>query len=241
VPFEEVVAELLNNVADSQMGVILKRMMLRAASRIANDMQIDALVTGEAVAQVSSQTLRNLAVIDSATDHLVLRPLISTDKEDIIRMAAQIGTEKFAAGIPEYCGIISVKPTTRARPDKVAAEEDHFDMAVLERAIASARIQNIDEISATDLDRQEVEILSVPLAGSTIVDIRHPNDEQLQPLQVAANVLKIPFYELHSRAAELDRDHSYMLYCDRGAMSRLHAGHLLDSGYTRVKVYRPAS
>jgi thiamine biosynthesis protein ThiI len=241
VPFEEVVAELLNNVADSQMGVILKRMMLRAASRIANDMQIDALVTGEAVAQVSSQTLRNLAVIDSATDHLVLRPLISTDKEDIIRMAAQIGTEEFAANIPEYCGIISVKPTTRARPEKVAAEEDHFDMAVLERAIASARIQNIDEISVTELDRQEVEILSVPLAGSTIVDIRHPNDEQLQPLQVAANVLKIPFYELHSRAAELDRGHSYMLYCDRGAMSRLHAGHLLDSGYTRVKVYRPAS
>jgi thiamine biosynthesis protein ThiI len=241
VPFEEVVAELLNNVEDSQMGVILKRMMLRAATRIANEMRVDALVTGEAVAQVSSQTLRNLAVIDSATDHLVLRPLISTDKEDIIRIAAQIGTEEFAANMPEYCGIISVKPTTRARPDKVMREEGHFDMEVLERAIAAARIENIDEISATELHRQEVEVLSVPLAGSTIVDIRHPNDEHIQPLQVGANVLKIPFYELHSRIDELDRAHTYMLYCDRGAMSRLHAGHLLDSGYTNVKVYRPAT
>lgn len=241
VPFEEVVAELLNNVEDSQMGVILKRMMLRAATRIASELQVDALVTGEAVAQVSSQTLRNLAVIDSVTNHLVLRPLISTDKEDIIRTAAQIGTEEFAANMPEYCGIISVKPTTRARPEKVVAEEDHFDMEVLERAIAGAHIENIDEISAADLQRQEVEVLSVPVAGCTVVDIRHPNDELLQPLQVTAPVLKIPFYELHSRAADLDRTHTYMLYCDRGAMSRLHAGHLLESGYTNVKVYRPAT
>jgi thiamine biosynthesis protein ThiI len=241
VPFEEVVAELLNNVEDSQMGVILKRMMLRAATRVANDMHIDALVTGEAVAQVSSQTLRNLAVIDKATDHLVLRPLISTDKEDIIRIAAQIGTEEFAANMPEYCGIISVKPTTRARPEKIAVEENRFDMEVLERAIAAARIQNIDEISAEELSHQDVEVLPVPLAGCTILDIRHPNEEQLRPLRVGARVEKIPFYELHSRAAELNRDHTYMLYCDRGTMSRLHAAHLLDSGYTKVKVYRPAS
>jgi len=240
VPFEEVVAELLNNVEDSQMGVILKRMMLRAATRIAQDLQVDALVTGEAVAQVSSQTLRNLAVIDSATDHLVLRPLICTDKEDIIRIAAQIGTEQFAANMPEYCGVISIHPTTRARPEKVAREEAHFDMEVLERAIATARVENIDEISTQQLIRQDVEVLAVPLAGSTIVDIRHPNEEELQPLQVHAQVLKIPFYELHSRIGELDRDRTYMLYCDRGTMSRLHAGHLIDSGYNNVKIFRPA-
>jgi len=240
VPFEEVVAELLNNVEDSQMGVILKRMMLRAATRIAQDLEIDALVTGEAVAQVSSQTLRNLAVIDSATDHLVLRPLISTDKEDIIRTAAQIGTEQFAANIPEYCGVISIRPTTRARPDKVAREEEHFDMEVLERAIAAARVENIDEISTQQLQQQEVEVLTVPLAGSIIMDIRHPAEEELQPLQVHGEVLKIPFYELHSRIGELDRDRTYMLYCDRGTMSKLHAGHLLDSGYDNVKVYRPS-
>lgn len=239
VPFEGVVAELLNNIEDSLMGVILKRMMLRAASRIAKGFKLDALVTGESVAQVSSQTLRNLAVIDSATDMLVLRPLATSDKEDIIRVAAQIGTEEFAASMPEYCGVISVNPSTRARLDRVVAEEEHFDFDILDRAVANAVVRNIDEIADEELERTEVEVLSVPLATSTIIDIRHPAEEELQPLQVNAPVLKIPFYELHARMAELDRSNTYMLYCDRGVMSRLHASHLVESGYDRVKVYRP--
>jgi thiamine biosynthesis protein ThiI len=241
VPFEEVVAELLNNVEDSQMGVILKRMMLRAASRLATDLNIDALVTGESVAQVSSQTLTNLAVIDAVTDTLVLRPLITSDKEDIIRTAAAIGTEDFAANIPEYCGVISVNPTTRARPERIAREEEHFDMAVIDRAVAAAKLQFIDELQDEDLSLNEVEIVSVPLAGSVVIDIRHPNEEELEPLHLQAEVLKIPFYELHSRMENLDRTESYMLYCDKGVMSRLHASHLLESGFDRVKVYRPAS
>ena len=239
VPFEEVVSELLNKVEDSQMGVILKRMMLRAASQIAEQFDVDALVTGEAVAQVSSQTLRNLAVIDGATERLVLRPLIATDKEDIIRTAAEIGTEEFAANMPEYCGIISVNPTTKARPERIAEEEERFDMAVLERAVAQARVQNIDEIGGEDLQLSEVEVLTVPLADCIVLDIRHPNEEELKPLQVRADVIKIPFYELHSRMQELDTSKTYMLYCDRGAMSKLHAGHLQASGYDNVKVYAP--
>ena len=73
VPFEDVVTEILDKVDNSQMGVILKRMMVRAASKVAEEFDIKALVTGEAVAQVSSQTLTNLSVIDAATDTLVLK------------------------------------------------------------------------------------------------------------------------------------------------------------------------
>jgi thiamine biosynthesis protein ThiI len=240
VPFEEVVAELLDNIEDSQMGVILKRMMLRAATRLADSLEISALVTGESVAQVSSQTLPNLTVIDAVTDKLVLRPLITADKEDIIRTAAAIGTEKFAAGMPEYCGVISVNPTTRARPERIAAEEAHFDMEVLERAIAAARVQLIDEIAEGEPGHSEVEILDAPAAGGVIIDIRHPDEEELRPLQVSAEVLKIPFYQLHSRIQTLEPDRTYLLYCERGVMSRLHAGHLLDSGFSRIAVYRPS-
>ena len=174
VPFEEVVAELLTKIEDSQMGVILKRMMLRVADRVAEDLEIDALVTGECVAQVSSQTLRNLSVIDQVTERLVLRPLIATDKEDIVRMAGAIGTGEFAASMPEYCGIISVNPTTRARLGRVQAQENNFDMAILDRAIAGAQQSRIDRLAEEELSRLEVEVLSVPLAGSTIIDIRHP-------------------------------------------------------------------
>ena len=52
-------------------------------------------------------------------------------------------------------------------------------------------------------------------------------------------MLKIPFYELHSRAAELVTGMTYMLYCGKGVMSRLHASHLLDAGGLDIKVYAP--
>lgn len=240
VPFEEVVAELLNNIEDSQMGVVLKRMMMRAAGQLADRYNINALVTGESVAQVSSQTLPNLSVIDRAADTMVLRPLIASNKEEIIRIAAEIGTEEFAANIPEYCGVISVNPTTRARIDRIIAAESRFDFDIIERAVASARVQSIDEVAAEEQNYSDVEVLSVPLAGSVIIDIRHPAEEELKPLLVPqAEVRKIPFYQLHSQMSELDRGRTYMLYCDRGVISRLHAGHLLEQGYDNVKVFQP--
>lgn len=239
VPFEEVVAELLTRVEDSQMGVVLKRMMLRVADRLAEDLEVDALVTGECVAQVSSQTVRNLAVIDAVTERLVMRPLIATDKEDIVRLAAEIGTEPFAATMPEYCGVISVNPTTRARPERIAAEEGKFDMAILDRALAGAVRTRIDRLADDERTRSDVEVLSVPLANGTIIDIRHPDEEELAPLKLHLPVLKIPFYELHTRARELQPDETYMLYCGKGVMSRLHAGHLNEDKGLDVKVYAP--
>ncbi len=238
VPFDEVVAELLGKIEDSQMGVILKRMMLRVADRLAGDLEVDALVTGECVAQVSSQTLRNLSVIDQVTNRLVLRPLIATDKEDIVRMANAIGTGEFAANMPEYCGIISVNPTTRAKLDRVVAQEKNFDMEILDRAIAGARQTRIDRLADEELVRAEVEVLSVPLAGSTVIDIRHPEEVELCPLALPVPVLQIPFYELHSRAASLAPG-TYMLFCDKGVMSRLHASHLGSTSGLDVKVYAP--
>ncbi len=241
VPFEDVVAEILKNVDNSQMGVILKRMMLRAAERVAAELESPALVTGEAVSQVSSQTLTNLSIIDQVTDTLVLRPLITADKLDIINTAARIGTEQFAANMPEYCGVISVKPTTRARPERIAHEEAKFDFAVLERAIAAARYSNIDQLADEEVSHTDVEVLPIPLAEAVILDVRHPDEVDRQPLKLERNAVQcLPFYELHKRCSELDSNTVYQLYCDKGVMSRLHAAHLLDQGYTNIKVYRPS-
>ncbi|MCH9691502.1 MAG: tRNA 4-thiouridine(8) synthase ThiI [Gammaproteobacteria bacterium] len=240
VPFGEVVAEILEKVDDAHMGVILKRMMLRAASRVAAELEVDALVTGEAIAQVSSQTLKNLAVIDSVTDTLVLRPLIATDKNDIIKTARAIGAETFAANMPEYCGVISIKPTTRAKRERVEAEELHFDFSVFERAISERTIQNIDEVM-DDLHRDTpaVEIVSKP-GSAIVIDIRHPSEEELSPLKLNPYELqKIPFYRLSNAFAELDKQQHYLLYCARGVMSQLHATYLLDRGFHNVGVLRP--
>lgn len=239
VPFEAVVAEILQNVENSQMGVILKRMMFRAAEKVAEQYQVSALVTGEAIAQVSSQTLTNLTIIDAVTDRLVLRPLITSDKEDIIRIARKIGTEEFAASMPEYCGVISIKPTTRAKMHKIEKEEGNFNFDVLDAAIESAQHINIDELANLDTTKVEVESFAAPIPNSAIIDIRHPDEQARKPLKVAGqDIINMPFYTLHSKFSELTKDKKYLLFCDKGVMSGLHAAHLVEDGFD-VGIYRP--
>ncbi|MGB3611888.1 MAG: tRNA uracil 4-sulfurtransferase ThiI, partial [Cellvibrio sp.] len=240
VPFEDVVREILEKVDNSYMGVVLKRMMLRAAEQVAESLEIPALVTGESVAQVSSQTLLNLNVIDRATDMLVLRPLSTMDKGEIIDISRRIGTETFAASMPEYCGVISVNPTTRAKLARAEAEEEKFDMAILQRAIDECIAQNIDEI-VDDLNADlTVPIVAEVNAGQVIIDIRHPDEEEARPLKLLdAVVEKIPFYSLNKQFPQLDASKQYLLYCQKGVMSQLHAANLKDAGHTNVGVYRP--
>ncbi|MBC9252508.1 tRNA 4-thiouridine(8) synthase ThiI [Pseudomonas alcaligenes] len=240
VPFEEVVGEILGKVDNSQMGVVLKRMMLRAATRIAEELSIDALVTGEAISQVSSQTLPNLSVIDSATDMLVLRPLIASHKQDIIDTATQIGTAEFAKHMPEYCGVISVNPTTRAKLPRIQNEESHFDMAILERALQRAQRMTVDRVIDELGEDIQVEEVREALVGQVVLDIRHPDAAEDEPLAVpGVEVQTLPFYAINSRFKELDANRQYLLYCDKGVMSRLHAHHLLSEGHANVRVYRP--
>ncbi|MDH1264075.1 tRNA uracil 4-sulfurtransferase ThiI [Pseudomonas sp. GD03944] len=241
VPFEEVLGEILGKVDNSQMGVVLKRMMLRASTQMAERLNIDALVTGEAISQVSSQTLPNLSVIDSVTDMLVLRPLIASHKQDIINTAEQIGTAEFAKHMPEYCGVISVNPTTKAKSARIAHEETQFDMAILERALERATLLPIDRVIDELGKDVQVEEVTEALAGQVVIDIRHPDACEDAPLALPGiDVQTLPFYALNSKFKELDSNRQYLLYCDKGVMSRLHAHHLLSEGHANVRVYRPA-
>ncbi|EKG34707.1 MULTISPECIES: tRNA uracil 4-sulfurtransferase ThiI [Pseudomonas] len=241
VPFEEVLGEILQKVDNSHMGVVLKRMMLRAASAVADRLEIDVLVTGEAISQVASQTLPNLSLIDAATDKLVLRPLVATHKQDIVDLATEIGTADFARHMPEYCGVISVNPKTNAKRNRVEYEEKQFDMAILEQALERAKLVSIDRV-IDDLSRNvDIEEVSQALAGQVILDIRHPDAQEDQPLQVpGVEIQTLPFYALNSRFKALDDTRQYLLYCDKGVMSRLHAHHLLSEGHANVRVYRPS-
>ena len=161
VPFEPVVGEILEKIDNGLMGVVLKRMMMRAASRVAERFNIEALVTGESVGQVSSQTVTNLSVIDRVTETLILRPLIVSDKQDIIDQAREIGTVEFAETMPEYCGVISNKPTVKARYDEVLANEANFNFDILEEVINNSKVMDIRDIANEASEQvQEVETTS---------------------------------------------------------------------------------
>ena len=238
VPFDGVVKEILENVEDGHMGVVLKRMMYRAAELVADSVNLETFVTGESIAQVSSQTLTNLAVIDKVTDKLVLRPLVVMDKPEIISLARKIGTETFAATMPEYCGVISVKPTTEAKMARVLAEETKFDLAVLEKAVEDASHQFIGNLVKEENDSLEVACITLPSPSDIIVDIRHPNEVEDAPLVLNHNdIINMPFYELETRKGEFKEDQSYLFYCQKGTMSKIHAHHLNKQGMDNIKVY----
>ena len=241
VDFEPVVAEILENVENSQMGVVLKRMMIRAATKIADRAKIQALVTGESLGQVSSQTLTNLNVINRVTDNLILRPLSAYDKQDIIDIAREIGTEDFAKTIPEYCGVISKKPTVKAVLSKVEEEEGNFDFTILDKVVAQTRMYDIRDIGKeTDEEIHPVDLVENIPDNSIVVDIRSPEEEEDKPLELAnVEVKHIPFYKLATQFGDLDMSKEYLLYCDHGVMSKLQALYLLDNGFKNVKVYRP--
>ncbi|WDE00140.1 tRNA uracil 4-sulfurtransferase ThiI [Thalassomonas actiniarum] len=241
VDFEPVVAEILEKVENGQMGVVLKRMMMRAASKIAEQKGIMSLVTGESLGQVSSQTLTNLNVIDRVTDTLILRPLAAYDKQEIIDIARKIGTEDFAKTIPEYCGVISKKPTVKAVLSKVEAEEDNFDFDILDKVVEETRVFDIRDIGQeTEAEIQAVDMVADIDAGAVVLDIRSPEEEEEKPLELDnVEVKHLPFYKLATQFGDLDQSKQYLLYCDHGVMSKLQALYLIDNGFGNVKVYRP--
>ncbi|RUM75277.1 MAG: tRNA 4-thiouridine(8) synthase ThiI [Sulfurovum sp.] len=233
VPFDDVLTEIFRSTHESYMGVTLKRLMLLAAQEIAEEMQIDALVTGESVAQVSSQTLRNLALIDQASHMLILRPLATMNKPEIIDIANTIGTRRFAESMPEYCGVISKNPITHGSFKRIEKEAKRFDYTVLDKAVANAQHIYVDEILDDVTTNTAIEVVT----ELDVIDIRAEDD----CIQTTSKSIKIPFYKLKSEFIKLPKDKQYVLYCEKGIMSQLHAQYLHDAYDAKdLKVYRPS-
>lgn len=239
IDFEPVVEEILTQVDDSQMGVVLKRMMMRAASKVAQHFDIPALVTGEAVGQVSSQTLTNLSMIDKVTDTLIIRPLIARDKQDIIDTARMIGTADIAETMPEYCGVISRKPTVKAIESKLLAEEEHFNPQVLDDVVNQARVIDIRDIEReSEREVTHVETVNEIADHQVVIDIRSEEECEHKPFHIEhVDIMHIPFFKLSTQFAKLAQDKHYLLYCEHGTMSKLQALYLKEQGYMNVSVY----
>jgi thiamine biosynthesis protein ThiI len=125
VPFGDLQQQILLAVAPELRVVIYRRLMLRIAETLARSWRARALVTGEVVGQVASQTLENLTTIAGATDMEVLRPLIGMDKDEIVAQAQQLGTFPISI-IPDQdcCQLFTPRhPATRARLEEVEAAE----------------------------------------------------------------------------------------------------------------------
>ena len=125
VPFGEIQQQVVLAVPGPMRVVVYRRLMLRIAERVARARGAHALVTGEVVGQVASQTLENLSVIGSVATMPVFRPLIGMDKEEITAEAIRLGSYPISI-IPDQdcCTLFTPRnPLTRARLDQIAAAE----------------------------------------------------------------------------------------------------------------------
>jgi thiamine biosynthesis protein ThiI len=139
-PFTEA-QKRLRDAGPAELAVVLyRRMMMRVADRLADKLRAGALVTGENLGQVASQTVPNMAVIENAARHLVLRPLLSNDKTETIALARRIGTYEISTLPYEDCCSLFVPqhPATAAHLPAVERAEARLDVNAEADAIAAA-------------------------------------------------------------------------------------------------------
>jgi thiamine biosynthesis protein ThiI len=145
VPFGEIQQQVTLSVAPPLRVIVYRRLMMRIAEQIARQHRAQALVTGEVVGQVASQTLENLASINRVVTMPVLRPLIGLDKDEITAEAQRLGTYEISI-IPDQdcCTLFTPRhPATRGRLIDVERAEATLPVAeIVERAVAAAAVED---------------------------------------------------------------------------------------------------
>ena len=227
VDFTEVLQDLKEKTRDSYWQLVLKRLMYRAASRIGHELKAEAIVTGEAVGQVSSQTLTNLRAIEPAADLPVFRPLIGFDKEEIIARARTIGTAALSEQVKEYCAIAPGHPVTAASIERVDREDAQLDPAVLERAIAARKVIEPRRLSPADLVAPYLFTESIP-DNAVVLDCRTKAQYRAWHLRGAEHREE---WELLRDYRRLDKDRTYVLYCGHGIQTAYLAEKMQRAGY----------
>ena len=142
VPFTEIQERIKDECPEELFTLIMRRLMMEIATRIAKENECAALITGESLAQVASQTLQALAVTNEATPLPVFRPCIGLDKQEIIKIAREIDT--FETSILPYedcCTVFTPKhPKTRPSLEEVKAAQNAVDWEeMIEKAIRETR------------------------------------------------------------------------------------------------------
>ncbi|MGB3988689.1 MAG: tRNA uracil 4-sulfurtransferase ThiI [Minisyncoccales bacterium] len=142
VPFASAQREILiNNLPENRM-ILYRRLMLKISSKIAQKERCSAVVTGESLGQVASQTIENIRVIEEGCEFLILRPLISEDKENIIKKAKMIGSYDISILPHDDCCVrfIPQHPKTKADIAEIMDEERKIDInKTVDQALKEAK------------------------------------------------------------------------------------------------------
>lgn len=145
VPLADIQKEIIVASPPKLRVVMYRRMMFRLAQRIAKKEDARAIITGESLGQVASQTLENIAAISEVVDMPVLRPLIGMEKEEIIRTSRRIGAFEISIEpCDDSCSyLVPERPETKAKPDEVHAVEEKMKdwQLLIEKALQQSQVE----------------------------------------------------------------------------------------------------
>ncbi|MBE6137298.1 MAG: tRNA 4-thiouridine(8) synthase ThiI [Erysipelotrichaceae bacterium] len=164
VPFKELHMALLDNIPESYNITIMRRMMYRIATKLAERNQCLCLINGESVGQVASQTLGSMHTINAVTNYPILRPLCTYDKQDIIKISQRIDCFELSIKPFEDCCTVYVPkaPATSPKLDKAIQYEKAFDFEpMVDEAVENTNSITIDMNSDLDLTFLGLEVRDV--------------------------------------------------------------------------------
>lgn len=226
VDFTRVVDDLRAHSPPRLWQLVLKRLMYQAAERVASEVGAQVIVTGEALGQVSSQTLANLAAIDGATSFPVFRPLIGFDKSDIIDLTRRIGTFDLSAKVKEYCAIAPGSPATSATAEETARATSRLDPSVLAGALDTRKVLDLRTLRGADLVLDYLFTDRIP-SGAVVLDLR--TEEEWREWSYPGSLHR-ESWAVTANPSALDRDTTYVLHCGQGQQAAQVAESLQRAG-----------
>jgi thiamine biosynthesis protein ThiI len=143
VPYKEILKGIAKHSDRKLTCVLCKRLMYRISEKFAERVKAKALVTGENLGQVASQTLENLSTNSSVVSIPILRPLISMDKEETMNLAKDIGTFDISIKHASTCDFVPKRPATRAKSERTFREEEkikNLDKLILKAIGGSKKV-----------------------------------------------------------------------------------------------------
>lgn len=223
VPFEETSEAIRRDVEQRYRQLVLKRLMYRTAEIAASMARADAVVTGESLGQVSSQTLKNLRALTMSEEPFVVRPLLTMGKEEIMRLAEHVGTHHLSSGVPEFCALGS-KPSTGAHRRVVKEQEA---LVTYDEVQAVKDTVRLDLPAVPDASDEDLLVETAP-EGAVLLDIRTPPSRRAHHIEGAEPVDAL---EILHQPQLLKTDACYVVVCDQGQRSQWLAQRLRGMGF----------
>ena len=148
VPLGDAQREIVTHAPSSMRMVLYRRIMMRIAAALANEIGAQALVTGDSLGQVASQTIENIRTVDAALEGVqVFRPLIGMDKQEIMDEAKRIGTYDISTRQYQDCCVLFAprSPATKSAPELATRSEQELDMdALVGKALAGQETREFE-------------------------------------------------------------------------------------------------